>query len=410
MYKARLHIELTRNQVYAPTDTDFLTQHKAKNQALGLKHVNQLPYLYATIKGHKDPIALRYIAGVSKDQNNQDRLEKARSSTTNMSKQLSGFLKAVLRTLRRKDKGFQQKHGGAKRCWIVESAEEVAYDIKTHENDLAGKSAKTYDFTTMYTNLTHETTRNNVQTAIHEAWQYQQQQQNLQDGETLQLQADDAGVYVWTRETEGGYSEEEVVDLLTFLLGNFAMEIGDQTVHQQSGLPMGTNAAPDIANLCCYATEAAYIDELVAAGKSVDFAKHVYRFIDDSLFFDGQPPPAEAYGMQYKETTYQPNKEAHFLGMRIEATTRGQKLSVIEKQDVWSFQPIKYPHASSNIPKHQGSGVLKGLLTRAAAICNNMQAFRKAITQYTTRLTQRGHDPKVLARAFRQYMVNPPPK
>ncbi len=66
---------------------------------------------------------------------------------------------------------------------------------------------------------------------------------------------------------------------------------------QRVGIPMGTNCAPEIANLVLYVYEARYIDKLNANNKREEARKHKYthRSIDDIITFNTEPISREAY-------------------------------------------------------------------------------------------------------------------
>ena len=52
------------------------------------------------------------------------------------------------------------------------------------------------------------------------------------------------------------YTDEEVIKLLNFLIDNIFVKFGGMTFQQSSGIPMGTNCAPLLADLFLYSYEA----------------------------------------------------------------------------------------------------------------------------------------------------------
>jgi hypothetical protein len=103
------------------TVEDILKYHSEWNKNHGHEdeHVDNLSYLYGSIKFHKDPPTMRFLAGVSanrkdsKIQENQNvfniyhrPLHQALNSTTAASKYLSKQLQTVMRVLHKKDKEF----------------------------------------------------------------------------------------------------------------------------------------------------------------------------------------------------------------------------------------------------------------------------------------------------------------
>eukprot|EP00757_Euglenozoa_sp_SAG-D1_P023664 gene23664-1475_t len=144
----------------------------------------------------------------------------------------------------------------------------------------------------------------------------------------------------------------------------------------------GTNCAPDLANLYCYAIESKYIDTLPS-----DKAKlhaNTRRFIDDILSFGRKPAPMELYhmtwrelrlsslhDMKYKDNSISPT-EVVFLGMRL--TTNGEEIKIGYGQDrSLALRPDQT--TKSNMPLHQGKGILKGLAIQWT-MSNDLDLFK----------------------------------
>ncbi len=206
------------------------------------------------------------------------------------------------------------------------------------------------------------------------------------------------------------YDEEylkEMIEHLTFIVKNTFFMAEDGTLrHQKFGIPMGTNAGPEIANLCLYVDEADHIDDLVQAGhvREAQLHAHTARFIDDVLSWSTLPPPSSHYGLAWKETT-NPDGSCTFLGCKISKWSNGMvRLSVFDKAAEWHFNVIRYPSIYSNIPTHQPAGIFTGQVTRFAHICNNSCDFKHAVTQLTLRLLLRGHYASTLAKGWNKYV------
>jgi hypothetical protein len=171
----------------------ILARHAAWNQEWGYKHANILPYLYYVLKAHKTPATGRGIAGVTSRNkvsnmttsqsstqqrtssqtahdtssssttdstpvdstpatdnasqqsasNASDHVKRIHSlpvhkpycSTTTSSTKLSYALQGVIKTLKEKDViTFNEK--GYRRCWIVQSVDEVISEIKSQPSIL----------------------------------------------------------------------------------------------------------------------------------------------------------------------------------------------------------------------------------------------------------------------------------
>ena len=81
------------------------------------------------------------------------------------------------------------------------------------------------------------------------------------------------------------YTEKDIIGMLDFLIDNIFVEFGGRIFQQSTGIPMGTNCAPLLADLFLYSYEAEFIQNLVKQ-KKVSVAKTfnlTSRYIDDVI-------------------------------------------------------------------------------------------------------------------------------
>ena len=81
------------------------------------------------------------------------------------------------------------------------------------------------------------------------------------------------------------YSEQQVINMLEFLIDNIIVSFGGTLFQQVVGIPMGTNCAPLLADLLLYSYESEFLQKLVKDKKiheARDF-NFTYRYIDDVL-------------------------------------------------------------------------------------------------------------------------------
>jgi hypothetical protein len=204
------------------TFKECLKQHQQFNERYQYDHVNNLPYLYSQPKMHK--AKSRFIAGVGRpiltisqnanedDQNettedendstNNDntstssssdnsseeeansqlkqdnvktikrhfeRHHKPKCSTTMASATLSKQLNWIIDLLRRKDETSGNDY---KRCFIIRKSEEIFKLIKENQTKFNTLQPRTFDFTTLYTNLKHSTMIDHIEKAIDEALKF----------------------------------------------------------------------------------------------------------------------------------------------------------------------------------------------------------------------------------------------
>jgi hypothetical protein len=81
----------------------------------------------------------------------------------------------------------------------------------------------------------------------------------------------------WTIEhSDDSLYVDDMIAPLHFIVKNTYFMASDGTLrHHMFGIPMRTNAGPEIANLCLYADEAAYIDKLRVYGRAREAQAHV---------------------------------------------------------------------------------------------------------------------------------------
>jgi len=411
----RLYRSMVATELYSPvfkrTDeskAEILLRHEEFNRRKNLQHKDALPYLYGLPKMHKTPPKLRFISGVASsklpnrqqddltevEQRHMQSRNKPHCSTTAASKEVTIQLQRIMDVLKAKDnKLFIAK--GYRRYWIVNDMDEVFLDMKKNRDLLQGKKPRTFDFTTMYTCLPHQTILTNVRKAICEAKEYSRQR--FMENETRNTDALE------------DISTDDLMDLVTFIVSNsYICNNPDEGVFQQDiGIPMGTNSAPAIANLTLYITEAEYIDSIIRDGHD-DIAKHhafTFRLIDDLRCFDIEPPSGTLYGLEWSETTA-PDGSVTFLGSKIQPRANGSfEVSVFDKQKEWNFPVIKYPHFSSNVPEHQAVGIVKGQLYRFRTICNSIKAFKDAVQSFALQLLQREYPFQIIHKGWKAHLA-----
>ena len=73
--------------------------------------------------------------------------------------------------------------------------------------------------------------------------------------------------------------------MLEYLIDNIFVEFGGRIFQQTSGISMGTNCAPLLADLFLYSNEAEFVQSLLQAGKKhlAQQFNFTYRYIDDVL-------------------------------------------------------------------------------------------------------------------------------
>ena len=107
-------------------------------------------------------------------------------------------------------------------------------------------SIKTFDFATLYTTLPHDKLKTHLKETIHKAFSHRNY------GSEFVVMGYNS-TYFSNKIQKGktcysGYSEEQVISMLEFLIDNIFVSFGGTLFQQVVGIPMGTNCAPLLAD------------------------------------------------------------------------------------------------------------------------------------------------------------------
>ena len=194
LYQQTLNNQINGCNVYKEYNIEETKEEMIRleklNKKHGFRHTNNLPYLYGSPKFHKKPMKFRFIAGSSSKTNFDIQKEgdnclfrgKPLTTTTEMSKELSGILKTLLFRIKTIEKEEERKTG-IQKYFIVDNVDEVAKYIKANYTCLSYRNVKSFDFSDMYTNLPHKEILEEISTILN---QYMSNDETLETNSTLQ--------------------------------------------------------------------------------------------------------------------------------------------------------------------------------------------------------------------------------
>ena len=300
---------------------------------------------------------------------------------------MSKILQNVIFWLKHKD-DILYRQKGIRRCWIVNSIDDVFCCIKNNHDLLCNLNPRTFDFTTMYLSLPHSVIFKNIYYSVNEAIMHSQQflcDEKLKSRSLPNLQ--------------------RIMSYVRFIVCNtFITNIEGNLIQQVVGIPMGTNSAPAIANLTLYASEAQFMDTLYRIDpQNAKKYAFTFRYIDDCLLWDVEPPPTDVYQLFYSETTLE--DRVNFLGGTIQKCNNKLYISVYDKTVNWDLPIIRFPHYHSNTPSHQIIGVMLGQFTRYYRICNTVTSFKVAATNLILRILHRGHSYTTIIKSWKRFIT-----
>lgn len=215
------------------------------------------------------------------------------------------------------------------------------------------------------------------------------------------------------------YTADQVTKLVDILVHNIYIQNGAHVRQQTVGLPMGTNPAPHLADLTCYAHEARTMDRLM----NEDMVKAraflgTFRYIDDILtadnpyleelvHIDGEhrhiPHPIYPSFLSLNRTTDSPNS-VDYLGMTISHRSRSFHITLANTKHKFPYPKINYPDLHGNFPHVLGYGVFTGQLHRYARICTSSNDFVSCVVQLCRTLIPKGFTHAQLTRHLKMFL------
>ena len=383
------------NTVYKPIDqkvNDIYTFHEEKlSSTFGMKllDINRyIPLLYWTSKQHKCPYKFRFIAGASKCYN----------------KQLAIDLPLALKCMKNHFKNYCkviQKWTGISNYWSIDNSYEFINkiaDIKT------AHSIKTFDFSTLYTNLPLDVIYDSLRSLIIKMFVNSKSVAIMVNSNSKRAFWSNGSNYAGYRE----YTNDKLLEALELILFNTYIQFNGSIFKQILGIPMGGNASPFIADLClswceyCYMTKIVKTDYTLAKLLSYncryldaictinlqnfgDIAKDIY---DNTLLL-------ESSTCSYNQDT--------FLDLYIRVVDHKCITGIYHKVDDFNFEVISYPFPQSNVHSMLGYSTYYSQLIRFFRLCNNINDFLFRAKFSYSKLVKRGYKHKLLLKYVKRF-------
>ncbi len=353
--------------------------HCYPDMAMHLQRLNQfevnmasVPRFYLIPKVHKTPVVGRPIVASFNWIN------------TEASKTLSTRLRLVITQLQMKrDQGLLpvmpivSSSYEAKQVlnnWITRNG--VAWE----ENRLPKLNTYSYDFTALYTNLSHEL-------IIHNMNQIMKMMHEIEPQTWIQAEV------------------EAIMHLLQLVLKTTYFkceELSNQLYRQVIGLPMGTNCAPELANLVLLHYELQHLTRLNRSHCIM------VRYIDD-IFLIGTRECATAVIDMYNGSGLPLCSAEHnvFLDLSITLHRYYENYAVPLYRlefDIHQKPLNKYTYTRFNsaAPLSTKKGLVTGELVRYARTVDRFDQFDKVRSKFKCRLMNRGYTARFIERMFNQ--------
>ena len=371
------------NEVYKPSNIStiqLIRNHEVDSSNFGINLDDEnkvLPLIYAVPKLHKNPYKFRFIAGACK------------SSVKPVSILLTKILKHI--------RNWFQKY--CRSCnfngsWSVNSSLEVLHDIKWKKGL---QNLTTADFSSMYTSLPHDLIFKEISSLL----AMLVKDKYFCVGYSTCYCTDNPGPKV------KAFKIQELQEMVQFVLDNTFVQFSGLNFKQISGIPMGGNASPLLADLTLSMLEFQYMKQSSPVERSN--MGLCWRYIDDILNINGKNflatsvyiyPPSLPL-----EVTSTTNAKSNFLDLNIELKQGKAVTTLYNKVDAFNFEVIRMPHSSSEVHSRIGYNVFYGQLIRIARICSTAKELELKIQNLCDIFLAKGYDNYKLFQKAKQFSV-----
>ena len=342
---------------------------------LGYKITEQeraLPVIYWIPKMHKLPVGKRFII----------------ASKVCSTKQLSKDVSKVFKLLFRQTRNFHDKshfYSNYNKFWVVENSTPVLNKINRTNSKTNAKSISTFDFTTLYTKIPHQSLIDILFKVIDFAFSA---------GKKKYINVSGKSAY-WTHNRNLSFTIHSLKSSVRFLISECHFVIGNLVFTQDIGIPMGIDPAPFWANLYLYHYEKEYMDTSIHINKSKALKFHgVYRFIDDLCAINDAGEFSRSHRDIYPSVLElkmeHQGQHATFLDLDISIKDGIFVYKLFDKRDAFPFFIVRMPYLCSNIPTFIFYGTFKSEVLRIAKNTLKYGDFKPRIVSLFIRMVNQG--------------------
>ena len=379
-YISLLKNELLSNnftEVNTNVDTilDFHKQFLAKfSMDVNEKH-NKLPFLYLTAKMHKIPVNSRFITS------------SKLCTLSELSEKVGLCLKGLLKSSKNYSKYDSKYQSHMKNYYIIDNNIDVINFLnQCNKLNKKHKSVATYDFKTLYTSIPHDLLKKQLKRFIERIFK--------RKGKKF-IVANKKGGYFTNKKK--GFSMKQLIEAINFVIDNSYVVFGGKIFRQIIGIPMGTNCAPYLANIFLHMYEVDFIEKLNEEGKHKvsSLLNNTFRYQDDCIVLNDCKQFSRYIDSIYPEEMVLENTnvsrlESNYLDLCITLNNGNFSYKSYDKREDYTFDVIKYPDLSGNIPFNPAYGVFISQCKRFAEVNSSLECFVSDICMLQTRLVKQG--------------------
>ena len=338
----------------------------ASHESFGDKHgiqleenFNKLPTIHWLPRVHGGPYKFRYIVN-------------SRSCST---KELSVRMTFVLQAIKTHVKKYCHKvyeNSGVNLFWSIDNSLEVINAIKSKRNMVS--EINTFDFSTLYTSLPLHLVKNKLIGLIEKTF--------AREKTTFIVVSRNKAFFSNSKFNNCLYwSCEDVCDILCFLLDNCLIKFGKDIFKQVTGIPMGANYAPLVADLFLFCYESEFMKNLSKSNdlNLIEKFNTSFRYLDDLCSLDNSLFHTYIKNIYPKELillqSNNSDDKATFLELDVQINNLHCTIKIYDKRDDFDFNIVNFLHLDGNIPQSPSYGTYKMYLSqliRFARVCNRL--------------------------------------
>ena len=360
------------------TKDEILEENIGYSQKLGFQINNnekELPSMYWIPKLHKNPVGKRFII----------------ASKTCSTKKLSKSISSVFKLIYHQVENFHKKSkflDDYNKFWVLQNYNPVIKTLNKINKKKNAKSISTYDFSTLYTKLPHKKLVDKLSELIDFVYQ---------GGNKNYIRINKYGKATWGKKgrTTIGFTKNSLKTAVIHLIENCYFTVGNITLKQAIGIPMGIDPAPFWANLFLYFYENKFITSLISTDKVK--ARHFHstnRFIDDLCAINDGGEFGRMFKDIYPEEldlkVEHSGNYASFLNLDINIVNGQFIYKLYDKRDAFPFFIVRMPYVNSNIPEKIFYSALVGEMLRIARSTLRFSDFLPKACDLVSRMSKQG--------------------
>ena len=264
------------------------------------------------------------------------------------------------------------KYTGVNRMWIIDNTSDILDTIDQYNDDSntdVARNIRTYDFSTLYTNIPHEDLKQKLKWVVEKAFFTKHY-----------IFVDDYGASWGKRYNAHKLDKNELLEYINFLIDNIYVTVGNDVFRQVIGIPMGTDCAPFLANLYLYALEFEFLEKLTKQDIRLarKFSK-TFRYIDDLSMFNSDglmdTYKTQIYPLLILNNENKSDLKATILDLDLTIVNNHIISKIYDKRDDFNFDITVFPNLSGNVHYKRSHGVIISQLIRYTKACTNVQDF-----------------------------------